>query len=232
MIPTAYILGVAAGMSTGLGGLLAMRFNRRTDLLLGLTGGCVVGLALMDLLPEALEEGASRFTSTFLAGVMAMGFGLYLLLHRCPAGPVAGRASLLVHSVMDGLGIGLAFQLSDRTGWLVAAAVLGHDMADGANMIGLTALGRTTAQPIQWQQSYRWLLANACAPLTGVVIGQAFHVEAAGFSVLLALFAGGFLYIGTAELLPRSRAANPGLAGGMASVAGLAFMAVILHLTQ
>lgn len=65
MTPTAYILGVAAGMSTGLGGLLAMKFNRRTDLLLGLTGGCVVGLALMDLLPEALEEGASRFTSTF-----------------------------------------------------------------------------------------------------------------------------------------------------------------------
>lgn len=75
-----------------------------------------------------------------------------------------------------------------------------------------------------------WLGANALAPLVGVVVGQTVPVQEGDFALLLALFAGGFLYIGAAELLPRSR--SGGLPSGLASACGLAFMVIIMTLTR
>ncbi|WP_292959483.1 ZIP family metal transporter [Novosphingobium sp. UBA1939] len=218
-----YGLGLAASFSTYVGGLLALRFGTRRDLLLGLTGGMVVGLALLDLLPEALEHGAGTVSGQTIFLTAAAGLCLYLLMHRLPAGGTASRMTLIAHSLMDGLGIGLAFQLSEATGWLVAVAVLAHDMADGANMVGLTAL---FSRP---HSSHRWLLVNATAPLIGVAVGQAMQIDMARFALLLALFAGGFLYIGASELLPRSRAGDGGYAGAAASLLGISVMAFVVH---
>jgi zinc transporter ZupT len=193
-----YAFGIAVSASTYLGGLVALRFGRRRDLLFGLTGGMVTGLALLDLLPEALEAaGLNAIDAVF--GAAAFGLALYLLLHRLPGGATVGRMSLIAHSVMDGLGIGLAFQVSDTTGWVVAIAVLAHDMADVANIVGITT---STHAP---EVARRWLGWNAIAPHVGVVLGQMLHLDEARLALLLALFAGGFLYLGAVELLPRSR---------------------------
>ncbi|HEY8603635.1 ZIP family metal transporter [Tsuneonella suprasediminis] len=220
-----YVLGLAASLSTWLGGFLALRFGRRRDLLFGLTGGMVIGLALLDLLPEALEHrGGLHQEAIFLA--LAAGLAIYLIVHRLPFGGHAGRASLIVHSMMDGLGIGLAFQISAETGWLVAVAVLAHDMADGANMVGLS---RLTASPAVTR---RWLLANAIAPLAGVALGQAATIDPHQIALLLALFAGGFLYIGASELLPRSRVAGAGRGAGLASLLGIGLMAGVVQLAH
>ena len=107
---------------------------------------------------------------------LVAGFGLYLLIHRLPAGGGVARGSLILHSAMDGLGIGLAFQLSTATGWLVAAAVLLHDMADGANMVGLRSAKEDVAR------TRAWLGVNALAPLAGVALGQAVQVDPGQFS--------------------------------------------------
>lgn len=219
-----YALGLAASLSTYLGGRLAMRFGRRRDVLFGLTGGMVIGLALLDLLPEAIKHGVDVHEAGLIFLTVAAGLALYLLMHRLPAGRTAGRMTLIAHSLMDGLGIGLAFQLSSALGWLVAVAVLAHDMADGANMVGLSSL---SARPFA---THRWLVVNATAPLAGVAIGQAAQIDLAQFALLLALFAGGFLYIGACELLPRSRANAPGFAGAAASLLGMGVMACVVHL--
>ncbi len=223
MIILPLLLGAVAGLSTYVGGRLAMRWGQRRDLLFGLTGGMVIGLALLDLLPEALESGQSVHDAHIVFGATVAGVAVYILLHRLPAAGAAGRISLILHSVMDGLGIGIAFQLSSATGGLVAIAVLAHDMADGANMVGLSALSGET------ERTHRWLVVNAAAPLVGVVTGQAIPVDLGRFSLLLALFAGGFLYIGASELLPRSRSGRSGVASGLASLCGIAAMAVAVH---
>jgi zinc transporter ZupT len=222
MLP--YLLGLMAGLSTYAGGLIALRFLRRLDLLLGLSAGLVIGLALLDLLPQALNEAAGLHSTGTIMAALAAGLGLYLLLHRLPSGGGVGRGSLIVHSLMDGIGIGLAFQLSAPTGWLVAAAVLAHDLADGTNMVALSVAGDDA------RRARRWLAANAIAPIAGVAIGQAVHVDPAHFSLILAVFAGGFLYIGASELLPRSRDASPGMRSGLASALGLGLMGVLVHL--
>lgn len=219
-----YLLGAMASLSTYLGGRLAMRFGSRRDLLFGLTGGMVIALALLDLLPEALEHGAASPGAEAIFLTLAAGVALYLLLHRLPVGGSSGRVSLILHSLMDGLGIGLAFQVSDATGWLVAFAVLAHDMADGANMVGLSALSPKPGG------THRWLLADAAAPLAGVMLGQLLRIDLAQLAGLLALFAGGFLYIGASELLPRSRIGASGPVGGFASLLGIGLMACVIHL--
>lgn len=124
---------------------------------------------------------------------------------------------------MDGLGIGLAFQVSASTGWLVAAAVLAHDMADGANMVSMSL---AADEP---RKAHHWLCVNAAAPLIGVAIGQAVRVDLASFALILAIFAGGFLYIGTAELLPRSQGPVAGWGSAFASVTGLVVMGCVVH---
>ena len=63
-----FALGIAASLSIYAGGLLAMRFRRPRELIFGLTGGFVIGLALLDLLPEALESGAGLYDATTIIG--------------------------------------------------------------------------------------------------------------------------------------------------------------------
>lgn len=174
-----FLLGAVAGLSTYVGGRLAMRWGQWRDLLFGLTGGMVIGLALLDLLPEALESGQSVHDAHIVFGATVVGVAVYILLRRLPAAGAAGRISLIRHSVIYGLGIGIAFQLSSATGWLVAIAVLAHDMADGADKIGLSALSGET------ERTHRWLVVNAAAPLVGVATGQAIPVDLGPVSLLL-----------------------------------------------
>lgn len=217
-----FALALAASVSTYVGGMLTIRFARHRELIFGLTGGLVIGLALFDLLPEALETGKSLYGMPAIIAVSATGMGLYFLLSRLPAAGVIGRLTLLVHSFVDGLGIGLAFQVSASTGWLVAVAILAHKLADGANMVGITLVSADL------RRAHTWLVANALVPLAGVMLGQLVGISAGHFALILALFAGGFLFIGVAELLPRSRTRSQ-WRSMVATIAGLMIMASVVH---
>ncbi len=54
-------LGLAATAATLIGGLLALRHGDRVVPVLGLTAGVVLGVAVFDLVPEALELGGGRW---------------------------------------------------------------------------------------------------------------------------------------------------------------------------
>lgn len=217
------LLGLAAGLSTYSGGILTWRFARRQSFVFALTGGFMVGLALLDLLPAALRTGSAGSDAAHVFPLVGAGFAAYLLLHRIRSAGAVGRMTLVAHSLIDGLGIGLAFQVSSATGWLIAAAVLAHDLADGANMVGLSLTDNS-------KRMHGWLLANASAPIVGAAIGQAAAIDAHDFSEMLALFAGGFLYIGTCEILPKSLGSGSAWLNSAASVSGLIVMGCIAYL--
>ncbi|WP_298670711.1 ZIP family metal transporter [uncultured Sphingomonas sp.] len=213
--------GSIAGLATYAGGLLAMRLSRHRLLIFGLTAGLLIGLSLFHLLPETLHSGDLSRPRAWAA--MTAGFLAFAGLHRIPSGALFGRLSMLLHSLMDGLGIGLAFHASSSAGWAVTAAILAHKLADGANMVGL-AMASSAAHA-----THRWLLASALAPVLGACLGAWMPVGQQNLALMLALFAGGFLYLGACELLPRSRitANRPG--GALAALAGLAIMAGVMH---
>lgn len=231
-VPLAF--GLAASAATALGGLLALRLAERIALLLAATAGIVLGVALLDLLPEALAFGTGMYTPRTLLACTAIGFSVYLMLARMLAGAKGGArwqahlgpASLTLHSLLDGIGMGLAFQIAPDVGWVVALAVLTHDVADGVNSVSLALAASRHATAL------RWLIANALAPLIGVALGLAVQLPGWLLAPLLACFAGVFLYIGACELVPRSLARDPRLRTTVCLVAGVLLMLVVTRLAE
>jgi zinc transporter, ZIP family len=198
-------------LSTFVGGVVALRLHRELTTLIALTGGVVLGVALFDVLPEAIDAVDDSARVGTLVGA---GFLLFFLAERAlvlhhrdePEQARAheqvgalGAAGLSVHSFIDGLGIGLAFGLDTSTGVLVLIAVLAHDFADGLNTVGFIL-----SQSGDRRKALRWLSIDAVAPLIGAIVGASLSVSEHTLGHLLALYAGFFLYMGATDLLPEA----------------------------
>ena len=198
--------------------------------MLGFSAGAVIGVAFFDLLPEALT-----LSGPDAVAAAAGGFFLYLLFDRlltrhdnCENDVrrgFLGAASFSAHSLLDGLGIGLAFQVGEGPGLVVAAAVLAHDFADGLNTVNVV-----TRNGGERRQALRWLVVDALAPIVGAVISLFVTLPASLLGLLLAGFAGFFLYIGGADLLPESQRAAPRVGTALATLAGALFLYVVAQL--
>ncbi|HTQ40278.1 MAG TPA: ZIP family metal transporter [Pirellulales bacterium] len=146
--------------------------------------------------------------------------------HHVTFGSLAALG-LTVHSFLDGFAIGGAFQASATLGWLVAVAVLAHDFGDGVTTVGVV-LGSKGG----WRASLGWLLADALAPVFGCALALAISISQGLIAVLLSFFAGSFLFIGAAHLLPEAE--HEGKAPWLyaAVVLGFAFVGILRHLFQ
>ncbi len=223
-----WLLGLAAFASTLTGGVLALHLRSRIRLITGLSAGAVVGVALFDLVPESFKIGAGEFNIQALMLAVGVGFAGYMLFHRglerldgSHAATHLNAASLTLHSLLDGLGMGLAFKVSPQVGQAVAIAVLAHDLCDGINVVtvalgGKAQFGRRAAK--------RWLGANAIAPLAGVGLSTLVSISPDTLAPLSAVFAGVFLYIGASELLPQSHNGFPSL--WTSATTGVGMMAI------
>jgi zinc transporter ZupT len=191
----------------------------------------VIGVALFDLTPEALELGGRIAAPTTVLGLIGAGFCGYMILERALRAATEGSgghlapASLTLHSLVDGLGIGLAFQIAPAIGVVVAVAVLAHDIADGVNTVTLSLSGGGGAA-----RARAWLIADAAAPLVGIGLTRLFSVGAGPLGLAVALFAGFFLYIGASELAPASHRALPRVWTSLATLAGMAAIWLVVRL--
>ncbi len=217
-------IGIATFIATLLGGLFAIHLKDRLHLILGFSAGAVIGVAFFDLMPEAFELGMGAYGAQMIAGVIALGFLLYLTLdrmvmlhlhdhegddpHVISSGEQArgafGAGTLSIHSLLDGIGIGLAFKVSNAVGIVVAVAVLTHDFSDGINTVSFIMKHHGDKA-----RAFRWLLIDALTPLLGIVATMFFTVSDTTLGLLLALFTGFFLYIGPSDLLPESHHEHP-----------------------
>jgi zinc transporter ZupT len=232
---TLLLIGIATGISTFVGGLLALKFKDQIHLILGFSAGAVIGVALFDLLPEALDLGQQYHSLHTLTAVVAVGFLAYMVLDRSillltshkheggHSGHV-GAGSLTIHSFLDGLGIGLAFQVSPMLGAVVAIAVLVHDFSDGINTVNMSLIGTGKLHVAQL-----WLVADAVAPLLGIGATFIFRVPEQSLSLILALFTGFFLYIGASELLPDSHHRYPRLLTTLTTILGALVIYAAIH---
>ncbi len=226
--PRFLAIGVLTGLVTGLGGLIALRFRSRLDLLAAFGGGAMSGVALFDLLPEALKIGQGVVAPLVLGLLSLAGFAGYLLLGRglgavaCNGRRAFGPMGLVLHSVLDGFGVGLAAHISTAAGLLVAAAVVTHDVVDGANTVALSL-----SRGFKSSGAKAWLLADALAPLVGILLSALIAPSPATLAALLAIFTGFFLYIAWSELLPRAFAAMSRFAALLAAGSGFVLVAAI-----
>ena len=218
------IVAAAAFSCTLLGGLLALRLRDKLHLILGFSAGAVIGVAFFDLLPEAVSVGVQFHSPAAILSWTALGFLFYLVLDRILLfhGDAATRGRftagvLCVHSLLDGIAIGVAFQASHAVGITVAIAVLTHDFSDGINAMNIVLKNRGSRA-----QGVRWLLLDAAAPVFGIASTYFFKLPPSSFGDGLALLAGFFLYIGASDLIPESYHAHPKFLTTAMTVAGAA----------
>ncbi len=241
---TIFFIGIAAFFSTFLGGMFALRFKDKLHLILGFSAGAVIGVAFFDLLPEAIDLGKQYFDVSVITSVAALGFILYMLLDRIislsverEAGNDAGESlnhthsgnlgagSLVIHSFLDGLAVGFAFQVSPAVGIIVTVAVLVHDFSDGINTVNLSMLGEHHESLTR-----RWLYADAIAPILGIAATLFVTLPERWLAIVLALFCGFFLYIGASELLPESHHRHPRIWTSVMTLAGIIVLYLAIHL--
>jgi ZIP family zinc transporter len=235
--------------STLAGGFAALRLRHRLHALMALAAGVVVATAMADLFPEAYElVGEGMALQVGVAAVAGfLGFSLLeAFLHQSsfehgddhdhgdhPAPRPRGRAgligllppaSLVLHSAMDGLVIGVAFQAGDEIGLIVLLAVLLHDFADGMNVVTV-ALDAARGERL----AVAFVILDAIAAPIGGLLSTAITVDSVTLGLVLALFGGVFLAIGAGHLLPESQHRDPGrepLMVGLAAIGAIAVLAV------
>lgn len=239
---TLVLIALATFLATLLGGFLALRFKDKLHLILGFSAGAVIAVAFFDLLPEALSLSASTYSVETISTLVAVGFVCYLILDRLillhhhhpedghdhshhQAKGILGAGSLALHSFLDGVAIGLAFQASTAVGAVVATAVLTHDFSDGINTVNLILrqAGRT-------KSALSWLLIDALAPVLGVLSTFAFTLSSANLGLVLALFCGFFLYLGASDLLPESFHSHPKMGTTFMTILGMLVLYLAVHL--
>jgi ZIP family zinc transporter len=236
---TITLIAVAAALATFAGGLLALRLRDKLHLVLGFSAGAIIALAFFDLLPEALELGAAFHEPGTLLLWTALGFFGYVILdrfvmmhthddehhHASRKRGIFGAGTLSGHSLLDGFAIGLAFQASPAIGAVVAAAVLAHDFSDGINTVNLVLKnGGSRAS------AFKWLAVDAVAPILGVAITFFIALPESALSLVLATFAGFFLYIGASDLLPESHHGHPKVLTTLLTLAGAGVMYAVVSI--
>lgn len=231
---------IAAFFSTLIGGFFALHLKDRLHLVLGFSAGAILGVAFFDLLPEALNLAGKAYSITTILSIVVVGFTTYLVFDRFALlhdhsgttedhhlrGTI-GASSLSLHSFLDGVGIGLAFQISTTVGTVVAAAVLTHDFSDGINTVNFILKNKG-----ERARAIRWLLIDAMAPVVGILSTLFFVLSEEMLGLVLALFSGFFLYIGASDLIPESYHAHPTRWTTFMTVAGICTLYVIIKLVS
>jgi zinc transporter ZupT len=230
----AVLFALATFFSTIAGGAFALRYRGRIHLILAFTAGVLLGVVAFDVLPETFALAGTRgIDATYAMIALVVGFLLFHALekfvlihhgheadyasHRHPHVGLLSALALVGHSFMDGVGIGLGFQVSTSVGIPVAIAVIAHDFCDGLNTVGLMLVNQNSAR-----RAKAMLLLDAAAPVAGAASTLLFSLPPSWLVLYLGFFAGFLLYIGASDILPEAHSvAGPRTALGLIALTTL-----------
>ncbi len=210
------LLSIATFLSTFFGGLFSIKNKDKLHKIMGFTAGVLMGVVFFDIFPEIIELiKKNNYETTGAMIALALGFLIFHILeksilihhshedeyadHKHPDIGVASAIALAGHSFMDGIGIGLGFQVNPTVGLLIAIAVIAHDFTDGMNTIGLMLTHKNGIEKARW-----FLLLDAITPILGAASTLLFHVPEGFLILYLGFFAGFLLYIGASDILPEA----------------------------
>jgi ZIP family zinc transporter len=145
--------------------------------------------------------------------------------HRHTLVGTLGASGLIAHSFLDGLAIGLAFQVATPLGWTVAIAVLAHDFADGLNTVILMQRSGNDRR-----RTAIALGLDALAPVVGVLVARLVTPTDSILAIYLGTFAGLLTYLATADILPEAHAHHPSRMTLLATIGGVGAMYAVTSL--
>lgn len=201
-----------AAVSNVAGALVVTGSRRRSvgalNALIAVSAGFMVSVALVSLVPEALQRGGSEASVVILAGYLVVHLTQHTLTQHFHFGEethavtasvgVSALAGLLVHTFVDGVAIASGFAVSASLGHLVFMAVVLHKLPEGLAIASLfLAAG--------WSRRVAVASAGALglATLLGVLLTSVAGPLARHG---LALAAGVTLYVAASNLVPEFQA--------------------------
>lgn len=234
-----FLLTLAAAMAALAGGYVAIRSRNRLHMVLAITSGLVLGLVAFDLLPEIFETAADRRLDPvwpmilFAVGFLAFHVIEKLILvhegaepeyepHQHPNLGIARAVALAGHSFLDGLSIGIAFQVSPTVGYAVALAVIGHRFADGFDTTAFMLLHRNSIGRIR-----KMLSLVVVMPILGGLLSLVASFSAVALAMYLGFFAGVLMYIAASNILPQAHAQKASYSAVGLTALGATFMFMV-----
>jgi zinc transporter ZupT len=229
-------------VATLAGGLFAIRQVKHLNHILGLTAGIIIGVLAFDILPEMFhimqefEIAPTWPMIALVAGFLLFHIAEKLLLihhqhetqygkHKHPQVGVFSSLALGGHGFLDGVGIGLAFQVNAAIGVVVSLALIAHKFADGLNAASLMLVHKNSVR-----RTFKLLLLNALLPIAGALSTLLFTIPEQYLPLYLGFFAGFLLYIGASDILPQAHDEKSDKFTIVLTVAGVALMFLVTRL--
>ena len=236
------LLTVAASIAALAGGLTAIKSRHKLHIAMGLTAGLVLGLVAFDLLPEVFDGVQTNsldpvwpmvmFTSGFLVFHIVEKFILVHEGHEFEYGPhkhpklgISRAIALIGHSFLDGLSIGVAFQVSNEVGYTVALAVIGHRFADGFDTASFMLFQKNKLIEIK-----KFLGLVVVMPIIGGLVSLVYTFSETALTMYLGFFAGLLMYIAAGNILPHAHTKNNSIKSLSLTIAGTLFIFIVTRL--
>ena len=225
-------------VATTFGGMVALRSRDRFHLVLGLSAGLLLGLVGFDLLPEVFELNTSTFGRVPAVSIAIVGGFLFLHIlersfgshepaesdyghdheHHNIAGTL-GAVAMGGHVFLDGVGLGVAFKVSNSLGFAVFLAVMVHAFSDGLNTVSLIVKSGNWTK-----KSFRLLGVDAIARIGGASVGTYLALNDSLLALYLALFSGFVIYLATSHILPEAHSKHSSRWTFFATILGVLIM--------
>jgi zinc and cadmium transporter len=206
------ICALAGGLLSLIGGLILLASKKRVraaEYATAFAAGALLAAALIDMLPEALEDSSAHLVTAFvLAGIIVF-FLLELFLNWFHRHSSHGKSSTdpvvpmlifgdVIHNFIDGIAIAAAFLISPTSGIIVTLAVAAHEIPQEVGHFGLL-LHKGVSRKKVLIINVLSTLATVVSAVTFFTIGNKLDIS---LSPLLGLVAGFFIYIAVSDIIP------------------------------
>jgi len=235
----AIVISLLTVFATFAGGAIAVRSRDRMHIVLGLSGGLLLGLVAFDLLPEVLTAPQSTLGGVPWAAVAFVAGFLTLHVferavgthepavtdysdhhqHQHHTSGLLGAIAMVGHVFLDGVAVGVAFGVSTPLGVAVAIAVVAHAFSDGLNTVALLVKAG------EFKRRAATLLGlDAVARISGATVGTFLAINDMFVTIYLAMFAGFLTYLATSHILPEAHSKHPSRWTLVATMLGVSLM--------
>lgn len=207
MVPAALSAAVVAALANVLGAVIVARreWSRGAlDTMIAFSGGFLIAVALVEMLPESLAQHGATAAWVILGGYLAVHLTQHTLVphfhfgeethHVSHSVAVSALIGLLLHMFVDGVAIASGFAAGATVGILVVAAIVLHKIPEGSTISSLclaAGFGKRTA-----------LGAAALLSLATIAGALLTDVVAPLRDYGLALAAGVTVYVAASNLVP------------------------------
>ena len=205
-----------AGLSTIVGIIMVIRNEKwvlqHSHYVNSFAAGLILGIAFFHLFPESLELSENALLFIFVGFLFFYLLENVMVLHSGSEIHFTEKSNpqhtkgmvmfsgLFFHSLLDGIIIGVGFEVDPKVGVLTSLGVILHELPEGATTFSLLI------NTIKEKTALKLSIAVALATPLGALVSLTFvsGLSESMIGVLLALAGGSFLYIGASDLIPET----------------------------